>query len=286
MGSTDGPHEIRHLADTTSTHDYLARIWKNIPEDTPVLPYIVVLTDFQSAGRGRLGREWVAPRGTSLLMSVLVPAPPAALTWIPLTAGSVTAQILRGLLPDARVELKWPNDVLINDHKVGGVLTEYLGLRDGHAWVALGVGINLTQTREQLPSPSHTLLPSTSVALEGASVHSVTALAAQIVTELRRTLESASLPTLRQIYANHCVSLRSDVKVTLPDGEVVTGRGFDIDPDGALLVKSEDGVVHTVRAGDVAMIGPGTDPSAFSPSDTSNDPPATTPEPTTSGETL
>jgi BirA family transcriptional regulator, biotin operon repressor / biotin---[acetyl-CoA-carboxylase] ligase len=120
----------------------------------------VAATDEQTAGRGRLGREWVAPAGSSLLVSIVLrpDVPTANLPELSLVAGRAVAQALAGLagvLP----EVKWPNDVLLNGRKVAGVLAE---ARDGR--VVLGIGINVSQSADDLPDrPTY---PATSVLLE------------------------------------------------------------------------------------------------------------------------
>ena len=106
----------------------------------------VAVADFQSAGRGRLGRRWEAPPGTAIHASVALrpPAdhPPQELTLV----GALAAADAVELATELFVQVKWPNDVMLNRRKVGGVLGE---LRDG--LVVLGIGINVNQTREQLP---------------------------------------------------------------------------------------------------------------------------------------
>jgi BirA family biotin operon repressor/biotin-[acetyl-CoA-carboxylase] ligase len=107
-----------------------------------------VATDLQTQGRGRLGRVWEAPAGRALLFSVLLrPSPPMAL-WpeLSLVAGDSVAAALRGET-DVAAELSHPNDVLIEGRKVAGILPEASTGR-----VVLGIGVNVNQTREELPA--------------------------------------------------------------------------------------------------------------------------------------
>ena len=108
--------------------------------------WTVAVAEYQSAGRGRLGRRWEAPPGTAIHCSVALrpPAerPPQELT----LAGALAAADAIELATDLFVQVKWPNDVMLNRRKVSGVLGE---LRDGT--VVLGIGINVNQTRDQLP---------------------------------------------------------------------------------------------------------------------------------------
>ena len=121
-----------------------------------------VVADHQTEGRGRLGREWLAEPGTSVLMSVCLrpPVEAARLPELTVVAALAVADAIAaetGLAP----ELKHPNDVLIAGRKVAGVLAE---ASEGR--VVLGIGVNVHQTAEQLPTET-----ATSLALEGAAVH-------------------------------------------------------------------------------------------------------------------
>jgi BirA family biotin operon repressor/biotin-[acetyl-CoA-carboxylase] ligase len=124
----------------------------------------VAAADEQTQGRGRLGRTWQAPGGTSLLFSiVLVPrVPPGKLAELSLVAGEAVAQAIE-VETGLRAAIKHPNDVLIGGRKVAGILAEAV---DGR--VVLGVGVNVSQTQEQLPEDVVTA--ATSLSLEGAIV--------------------------------------------------------------------------------------------------------------------
>jgi BirA family biotin operon repressor/biotin-[acetyl-CoA-carboxylase] ligase len=126
----------------------------------------LAVTDHQTAGRGRLGREWVAPAGTSVLCSVVLrpPVESARLPELSVVAGRACAEAIREI---ARVEptVKLPNDVLVGGRKVAGILAE---ASDGR--VVLGIGINVHQTADQLPA--NTDPPATALDLEtGTPVH-------------------------------------------------------------------------------------------------------------------
>ena len=118
----------------------------------------VLATDHQTAGRGRLGRTWTAPRGSSIAMSVLLrPArEPATWTWLPLLAGLAVADSLRAMA-DVPAVLKWPNDVLVDGAKICGILAERVDAPSGAACV-LGLGINVHLAADELPVPTATSL--------------------------------------------------------------------------------------------------------------------------------
>jgi BirA family biotin operon repressor/biotin-[acetyl-CoA-carboxylase] ligase len=107
----------------------------------------VVAAGYQTEGRGRLGRRWEAPPGTALTFSVLLRPPVGApIQQLSLVGGLAVAETVEDAL-DLSAQIKWPNDVMINRRKVGGILAE---ARDGI--VVLGIGLNVNQTREQLPA--------------------------------------------------------------------------------------------------------------------------------------
>jgi BirA family transcriptional regulator, biotin operon repressor / biotin---[acetyl-CoA-carboxylase] ligase len=112
----------------------------------------IAVADFQSAGRGRLGRTWEAPPGTALLVSVLL-RPPAGLPLpqLALVAGAAVADALEELT-DLSVQIKWPNDVMLRRQKVAGILAETRGEA-----VVVGIGINLNQAPDQLPERAGSL---------------------------------------------------------------------------------------------------------------------------------
>src|SRR5262252_2822814 len=141
--------EIRVVEETGSTNaDLLAEAQAGAGEG------LVLVAEAQTEGRGRLGRRWISPPRRALTFSVLLrpPVPSALLGWVPLLAGVAVASALeRTAGMDAR--LKWPNDVLVGDAKLAGILAE----RWGDA-VVVGTGINVLQQRGELPVPTATSL--------------------------------------------------------------------------------------------------------------------------------
>lgn len=144
----------------------------------------VAATDEQTEGRGRLGRTWVAPAGSSVLASIALrpDMPTANLAELSVVAGRACAAAiaeLTGLAP----EVKWPNDVLIEGRKVAGILAE---AREGR--VVLGIGINVSQSQEALPvRPQH---PATSLLLETGSVVPRAELLAAFLDHLEREYDA------------------------------------------------------------------------------------------------
>jgi BirA family biotin operon repressor/biotin-[acetyl-CoA-carboxylase] ligase len=210
----------------------------------------VLVTDRQTAGRGRLGRSWTAPPGTSLAVSVLVrPAiPQERYGWLSLLTGAAMAGGLRAL--GAAADLKWPNDVLIGGRKVCGVLAE--ALPDGSGAV-LGTGLNHRIPADALPVPT-----ATSLAVEGLPTDPDELLAAYLE-ELWALLDPFAAAGgdpdrsgLRAAVEQACGTIGSRVRVHLPDGAVVTGTATGLDADGRLVVRPDrDAHPLAVAAGDV-----------------------------------
>lgn len=240
---------VARMRTTTSTNDELAQMWRR----GSLVPFTAVTADFQTLGRGRLGRPWVAAPGTSLLMSVLVNAPEDRVSWVPLMAGLAVADTIAELLPAEQVELKWPNDVLVNDLKIAGILAERLGTDDRDSqqsgvWVAVGIGINLTQARGQLPP-----VPATSLQLQGATAIDGRSILDQVRNSLATYLEADEIGVA---YEARCASVGRSLTVAVPAGETITGRGRGIGANGELLVEDATGVIHEIHAGD-ATFNPG-----------------------------
>jgi BirA family biotin operon repressor/biotin-[acetyl-CoA-carboxylase] ligase len=234
--------------------------------------FTAMVTTDQTAGRGRLGRSWVAPAGSALAVSVLVvprtasgPLPLGRFGWLPIAAGVAMTDTVANALPDASTGFKWPNDVLVNGRKVCGVLAELLPeLLPEQSGVVIGAGINLGMTVEQLPVDS-----ATSLAIEGAGHEAIdpdTVLAGYLL-RLRELVETfiaaegdAEASGLAAQSRSRCITLGRAVNVELPDGSVVEGTADALDADGRLIVRHADGSKETVAAGDVTharMVPPG-----------------------------
>jgi BirA family transcriptional regulator, biotin operon repressor / biotin---[acetyl-CoA-carboxylase] ligase len=211
----------------------------------------VLVAETQTAGRGRLGRPWVSPPRGSLAFSVLLRVhdlPPARRAWIPLLAGVAAACALRSA---AAVDawLKWPNDVLVGGAKLAGILAEQH--RDA---VVVGVGINVTLGRPDLPGPA-----ATSLLLENAAVLDRTELLGAVLRELEHWYRpeaaagDADESGLRAEYLSRCATIGRPVRVELPGGRVLAGIAADVDGGGRLVVRTASGPIP-VSAGDVVHV--------------------------------
>ena len=212
----------------------------------------VLSTDHQSAGRGRQGRTWTAPPGSSIALSVLItPERTDGWTWLPLLAGLSVADALRAVA-DVPTTLKWPNDVLVDDAKICGVLAERVVAGSAVACV-LGMGVNVHLGRADLPVPT-----ATSLALLRPDVdHDRNDLIATILALLELWLGRWETGTdddvIRAAYRERCGTLGRQVEVQLAGAGPVRGRAAGIDPDGRLIVETPTGD-QVFGAGDVAHL--------------------------------
>jgi BirA family transcriptional regulator, biotin operon repressor / biotin---[acetyl-CoA-carboxylase] ligase len=218
---------------------------------------LAILADEQTAGRGRLGRSWQTPANRAVMCSVLLrPAVPAAhWGWLTLLAGVALVDAVRAVT-GVESQLKWPNDLLIGDRKVAGVLAEV----PASGAVVLGIGLNVAQEQAELPvTPSG--LPATSLRLAGASVLDRELLAAELLALLQQRYESwhaaggdPDLSALRADYLDRCATIGRQVRVLLPGEQRLDGVASTVDRDGRLLVTDVGGHATAIAAGDVVHL--------------------------------
>ncbi len=212
----------------------------------------VVAADHQSAGRGRLARTWLAPSGTSVAVSATMPIPAEGQGWLPLVAGLAVADAVTAVTGLA-ANLKWPNDVLLpadGDRKVCGVLCEVV-TGTTEPFVVVGAGINVDQTRDELP-----VATATSLSLAGADEPDRDRLVVAYLSALAggyAALTGGGAGRLRDAYRARCTTLGRTVTLTRPDGPDVHGTAVAVDDDGRLVIDTADGR-HAWAAGDVTHV--------------------------------
>ncbi|WP_307827844.1 biotin--[acetyl-CoA-carboxylase] ligase [Nocardioides sp. SYSU D00038] len=246
LAAAEGSVEV--VATATSTNAVVAERAREGAADG-----LVVVAEEQTAGRGRLDRTWEVPPRAALTFSVLLrpTAPPARWPWLPLLTGRAVATALRAAGVEAG--LKWPNDVLVGDRKIAGILLERVETPQGPAAV-VGIGLNVAQDAPELP-----VATATSVALELGRGADRTDLLLGLVAALRggyadwQAGGDAGAERLRAAYAADCVTLGRDVRVELPGGDALTGRAVGVDAGGRLVVEHAGGST-AVAAGDVVHV--------------------------------
>lgn len=238
--------QIDVLAETESTNAVVtAAARSGAPEG------LVVAAEYQSSGRGRLGRTWTTPARSALLMSALLrpsAVPAARWPWLGLLVPLAVAAAVRrvGEIP---AQVKWPNDVLVEDRKLAGILLERV---DGPAAV-VGIGLNVTLRADERPHPA-----ATSLALEGAATTDRVTVMAAVLRELairyQSWVDAAGDPeVILPEYTELSATLGRAVRVELPDGKFLEGTAMGLDADGRLVLDTAGGL-HPLAAGDVTHL--------------------------------
>jgi BirA family transcriptional regulator, biotin operon repressor / biotin---[acetyl-CoA-carboxylase] ligase len=244
------PWRVEILEESPSTNAYVAERAR-----AGEAPGLVAVTEHQTAGRGRLDRTWDTPRGVALTFSMLVSpgrVPLARWPWLPLLTGLAVVDAVEAVAGVAAA-LKWPNDVMVEDGKLAGILVELVEHPAG-ASAVVGVGLNVSASRDELPVET-----ATSLALEGAADVDRTALLGAFLTAFSSRYDAwvgAGGEGMRAAYREVCSTIGRQVRADLPGGDTVTGTAVDVDGEGRLHV--DDGSsVHVLGAGDVVHVRPG-----------------------------
>ncbi|WP_206425922.1 biotin--[acetyl-CoA-carboxylase] ligase [Nakamurella antarctica] len=246
------------MSHTGSTNTDLAAAAARGERDGNMVDGAVLIAEEQVAGKGRLGRTWTAPAGSSITMSMLVLlpyVPMAARGWAGVVAGIAAVRVCREL-GGVSASLKWPNDLLVTDaegaeRKCAGILGEMAG-----SAVVIGLGLNVSLLKAELPRPD-----ATSLLLAGSSSLDRAELAAAVLTEidsLLRRWEGANgdVAQIRAEYLTLCATIGAGVRVELPSGATVLGVATNIALDGSLVVRSDSGELCTFTAADVLHLRP------------------------------
>ncbi|MBJ6762419.1 biotin--[acetyl-CoA-carboxylase] ligase [Myxococcaceae bacterium JPH2] len=251
LGTRDLGRVIHHHETIGSTNEAAFRRAQDGAEHGEV-----VVAEQQTAGKGRRGRAWASPAGLNLYFSAILrpELPPQRAPELTLVAAVALAEALREAGSDAAI--KWPNDVQIGGRKVAGILTELSAEPERVHFVVVGVGVNLNSTLEHFPEELRESATSLSIALGKRVARAAFTAALWTCLEewLDRYLESGFEP-VRARWKALSSTLGQDVLVRTDRSEL-RGRAEDIDPSGALLVRTEAGVLERVLAGDVERLRP------------------------------
>lgn len=215
---------------------------------------VVLLAEYQTAGRGRHGRHWSAPPRAQIAFSVGIDGssvPRTGWGWLPLATGLAVVDALDAVA-GVPAGLKWPNDVLASDGKLAGILAEVAAPTPV---MVVGLGLNVTLTAEEAPDPG-----ATSLLLLGASADDRNALARCILRELAGRIDawrSAGGADAKLIadYQRCSLTLGTRVRATLPGGREVVGLAWAVDELGRLNIDT-GGEVVTISAGDITHLRP------------------------------
>ena len=215
----------------------------------PDIDGTVRITTDQTAGRGRHQRVWTAPPGGQLAVSAAwaIGGHTEQLGWLSLLTGMSAAAAIEAQT-GIRPVLKWPNDVLVDDRKVAGILAEYTGTPDGGVAV-VGIGINTEMTADELPVPT-----ATSLALATGGPIDAAGLATAYLRALSEWEWPLDLDAVAAQYRQRSDTLGRRIRLHLPGDREVVGVATDIDRDGRIVVETGDGERIVAAAGDVVHL--------------------------------
>ena len=216
----------------------------------------VLLADSQSAGRGRLGRSFHSPGGAGLYLSVILRphCPPAQLMHLTCAVGVAVCDAVEEVL-GFRPGIKWVNDLVVGDRKLGGILAEAsMDTKTGCvSYAIVGIGINCNQHPADFPNELQNIACSAAMAT-GTSIDRAR-LAAAIICHMERMSHSLSQQKdIMARYRHDCVTIGKDVNIIHND-QIREGQALNVEDDGSLLVRFDDGSVRTVNSGDVSVRG-------------------------------
>lgn len=235
--------------DSTNTHAK-ALAAQGAPHGT------VVIAGQQTGGRGRMGRTFSSPAGMGLYLSVILRPGCKAEELMHLTCAAAVAtcnavEVATGFRPG----VKWINDIIANDRKLGGILTELSLAPDGTVNSAvIGIGINCSQTADDFPAD----IRSIAISIEAATGKSCDypALAAALIAQLHKLSNNllSEKAQIMALYRRDCLTIGKQVTVIRGDTQT-NAIALSVDDDGGLLVRYDNGTEETVSSGEVSVRG-------------------------------
>jgi BirA family transcriptional regulator, biotin operon repressor / biotin---[acetyl-CoA-carboxylase] ligase len=237
---------IQCAAEASSTNDLA---WAAAEQGPAGADGLVVFAERQTAGRGRRGNRWVAPPHSSVLMSVVFwTSGGASLAAVLTRAAAVAAAGAIEVVSTLKVGIKWPNDLVIDDRKVGGILVEARPTAAGPGPVVIGLGINCTQDAGAFPPEVRSRAASLAMMGEGVDRTLLArALIERFDAVLAQTGDVAGQESIRQAAAERCRTL--GLRITLVEGAATyTGEVVDLDPDYGLILRLPEGILRRFPA--------------------------------------
>jgi len=210
----------------------------------------VIVAEQQRKGKGRIGRKWTSPKGGIYISLILRPKlMPTEVSKLTLIAAVSVAQAIRGTT-GLRCLIKWPNDILIGRNKLCGILTELKAEQDATSFIVLGIGVNVNTKASLLPKNA------TSICRELGREISKIDLTRLILEELENhyfVFRQGSFKAVIDEWKNLSAIFGRRVKVTAKT-QTVEGQAIDIDEEGALIVRLDNGLHERILAGDVILV--------------------------------
>lgn len=228
-----------HLSSTASTNTYL----KELVEREPMTEaYTIVTTNDQTSGRGQKGNTWESNPGENLTISILLrpdmkAAPKARNFDLNIIAALAVRTVLAEHLTRSKVQVKWPNDIMVGQKKIAGILIENEFEGSDLVYSIVGIGVNVNQ-EHFMDYP----LPATSIKLEGGTDRDVSDISKEIARAMRSMIEKlpASAEGYRDLYHQHLFRMNEPGQwYSLQDGTRFQGTLIQVEPDGKLVVQDD-----------------------------------------------
>lgn len=242
--------EILYFQSITSTNTVALELASNNCNEGTV-----IIADMQTDGKGRLGRKWISPIGKNLYMSIILkPEIPLKDVQILTLFSAVSCASAIRKLHKIHVLIKWPNDLMVNNKKLGGILTEIKNEPGRISFAVIGIGLNINLERKDLPEDIREKATSLKEEL-GSNVSRTDTLIA-ILKELERIynlLLRLGKTFIIEEYLKMSSTIGRDVKVIMNDTNII-GTAIDIDTNGMLIVKLADNSLKKISYGDIVHI--------------------------------
>lgn len=216
----------------------------------------VIISEEQTGGRGRLGRNWCSPKGKGIWLSIILKPDidPMNIAKITQVAGAAVCKSLLDM--GITTYIKWPNDIIINNKKVCGILTEMSGELNMVNYVVLGMGINVNIDTEEFPEDLKEI--ATSLKIEQKKTINRKELTGRILNNFELLYEdflsTLSLSASVKICKKHSILLGREIKIINRNTSTL-GKAIDIDNEGRLIVQYENGETEAVISGEVSIRG-------------------------------
>ncbi|MGD7045413.1 biotin--[acetyl-CoA-carboxylase] ligase [Jeotgalibacillus proteolyticus] len=214
----------------------------------------LVIAEEQTSGRGRMSRSWHSPKGTGIWMSLLVRPllPPQKAPQFTLLTAVAVVQAIEDVC-DVSVEIKWPNDLLVNDRKITGILTELQADSEQIHSLIIGIGMNINQQQEDFPKELHEL--ATSLAIETGSKVSRSAIVQRIMYHFEKYyllyMDKGFAP-IKLLWESYAISIGRHITARTLNGEL-SGIACGITEEGILLLEDDQGVTHSIYSADIEI---------------------------------
>ena len=245
LTTTTVGRELHYLRVTNSTMDDARRLAEaGCPHGA------TVVADEQTAGRGTKGRVWVSPPGQSIHTTLVVRPSADQIKRLSIITPVAACEAIARTSP-LQPTIKWPNDIQIEGRKLGGILIEAEWSQEQPDYALIGIGINVNF--DPAPWASQIDRPATSLMIELDERRHREPVLAELLNAFETAYDSWDTEELHEAWRSRLSTLGRDVRIIGPTGDEFNGRAEDVSRDGALLVRTQDGQLVSVVAGEVTL---------------------------------